>query len=294
MLSRRDLAKIALGAIPAVRLLAKPNSMIRGVTIGVQSRSFRDRSVDDALAAMDRVGISECELWEGHAAPPRLNRKGEREWRENIAIEQFQLIYSNFDRAGVKIHAYNYDFEEDFSERETERGFEMAKALKADVITTSSPVALVRKLNAGAARAGMFVCLRNREGLSTADELAAAIRGSSNLGIGLDIGDFSAAGQDPLRFISTHADRIFVIYLKDRKRDGGESVPFGRGDTPIAATLRLIQSRKLRIPAMIDYDYAGTDPVAEVDRCLEFCRGILTSKAPVPAASPSPRTIIRK
>lgn len=283
MYSRRDLAKIALGAFSAGRLVAKPNSTIRGVNVGIQSRSFRDRTLDEALAAMVRVGIEYCELWEGHVVPPRLSRKGLREWRETIAIEQFQLISSSFAKAGLKILAYNYDFDEDFSDRETERGFEMAKALGTTMITASAPPSMAKRLNALAAKAGMAVGLRNRDGttpgdLSSPEDLAAAMRGNSSIGIGLDLGDFAAAGYDAVQFITGHLDHTLAVYLRDRKKAHGESVPFGQGNTPLAAVLKLIQGKKATIPAMIDYDYKGPDPVAAVERCYAFCRQVLTAK----------------
>src|SRR5271169_511366 len=168
MYSRRDLAKIALGAFAAGRLLGK-NSTIRGVTIGVTSRSFRDRSLDDALAAMVKAGIYTCELWEGHVAPLGLSRKGLREWRETIAIEQFQMAATAANKAGVKIHSYNYDFALDFSDLEITRGFEMAKALGAELITASPPPTMVKALNATAVKAGMFVGLRNGDGTQPSD-----------------------------------------------------------------------------------------------------------------------------
>jgi sugar phosphate isomerase/epimerase len=283
MYSRRDLAKIALGAFSAGRLLAKPNSTIRGVTIGIHSRSFRDQPLEAAVAAMVQVGIGSCELWEGHVTPPRMTRKGLREWREAIAIEQFQLVAGIFNKAGVKIHAYNYDFDEDFSDLEIARGFEMTKALGASLVTASSPPGMVKGLNAAAVKAGMFVGMRNRDAaqpgnLSNPDDLDAAMRGNSNIGICLDLGDYSAAGYDPVKFITSHLDRTYAVYLRDRKQDHGESVPFGQGNTPLAAVLKLIQGRKSTIPAMIDYDYKGRDPVAEVDRGYAFCRQILTAK----------------
>jgi sugar phosphate isomerase/epimerase len=283
MYSRRDVAKIALGVFSAGRLLAKPNSTIRGVSIGIQSRSFRDRTLDEALAAMVRVGIGNCELWEGHVAPPRMTRKGLREWRESIAIEQFQLISSSFGRAGVKILAYNYDFDEDFSDRETERGFEMAKALGTGMITASPPPGMARRLNASAAKAGILLGLRNGDGttpgqLSSPEDLAAAMRGNPNIGICLDLGDFAAAGYDAVQFITSHLDRTLAVGLRDRKKNHGESVPFGQGDTPVAVALKLIQGTKAKAPALIDYDYKGGDPVAEVDRCYAFCRQVLMAK----------------
>ena len=290
MYSRRDLAKIALGAFAAERLLGKPNSMIRGVTIGVHSRSFSDRTLDDALAAMVKLGISSCELWEGHVAPPRLSRKGLREWRENIAIEQFQLVESTASKAGVKIHAYDYDFAEDFSARETERGFEMAKELRASVITASPPPAMVKALNAAAVKAGISVGLRNGDGkkpgdLSNPDDLVAAIRGNPNIGICLDVAAFAAAGNDVVKFLISHLDRTLLVCL----RDHGESVAFGQGSALAAAVLRQMQGRRATFPAMIDYDSQGADPVTVVDRSFGFCKQVLTARYVAPPAPVPPR-----
>jgi sugar phosphate isomerase/epimerase len=285
MYSRRDLAKIALGAFSAGRLLGKPSSTIRGVTIGVHSRSFRDSTLEDALAAMAKVGIGTCELWEGHVAPPRLSRKGLREWRETIAIEQFQLAASTASKAGVKIHAYNYEFAEDFSDLETQRGFEMAKALGAGVITASPSVAMVRTLNAAAVRAGLFVGLRNGDGkqpgdLSNPDELVAAVRGNANIRICLDAVAFAAAGNDVAKFLVSHLDRTATVCL----RDHGEKVAFGQNNALAAAVLRQVQGRRATFPVMIDYDSQGADPVDVVDRSFTFCKQILTAKYVAPPA----------
>src|SRR6266571_1150093 len=48
---------------------AKPNSKVKGVQIGVQSYSFRDRGLDEAIQAMLDVGLSSCEMYSGHVEP---------------------------------------------------------------------------------------------------------------------------------------------------------------------------------------------------------------------------------
>lgn len=65
-LTRRDLGKLALAAIPASRLLAKPNSNFDGVQIGVITYSYRSMpGANDAEALLKYIvdsGISGIEL----------------------------------------------------------------------------------------------------------------------------------------------------------------------------------------------------------------------------------------
>ena len=65
-LTRRDLAKVALAAIPAARLLAKPNSNFDGVQVGVITYSYRSMpGANDAVELLKYIvdsGISGIEL----------------------------------------------------------------------------------------------------------------------------------------------------------------------------------------------------------------------------------------
>ena len=65
--SRRDFARIAAAALPLSRLAAKDiNSKVAGVRLGVQSYSFRDLGLDDAIQAMVADQLGECELFSPH------------------------------------------------------------------------------------------------------------------------------------------------------------------------------------------------------------------------------------
>lgn len=283
MYSRRDLVKAVLAALPVSRLPAKPNSVVRGVMMGAQSYSFRDRSLDEAIQDMAEIGLSYCELWEGHVEPKDITREQRREWRETTPLEHFKRIGEKFKSAGIELYAYNYSFRHDFSDKEIERGFEMVRALGAKAITASSNVDVARRVNPYAVKFRMMVGMHNHDSMkpnefSTPEDFAAAMRGESKyIGINLDIGHFTAANFDPVAYLQKHHKRIVTLHIKDRKKDHGPNLPFGQGETPIRAVLKLLETKKYRIPAMIEYEYKGSDTVAEVRKCYDYMKQAVES-----------------
>jgi sugar phosphate isomerase/epimerase len=250
------------------------------VTLGVQSYSFRDRPLDDAIAGMQKLGLTSCELWQGHIEPRNIPRDEMRRWRETIELDMFHRVREKFTRASIALSAYNISFNDSFSDTEIDRGFEMAKALGAPVITASSNVKTVPRIAPAAARHKMLVGMHNHSRVdpnefASAQSLADALRAGPFMAINLDIGHFTAANEDAVAFLRQHHDRIVTIHIKDRKRNEGPNLPFGTGDTPIVAVLRLLNENGWPIPANIEYEYKGGDSVDEVGRCLDYCRKAL-------------------
>ena len=280
MLSRRDIHKLALAA-PFANLFAKPNSTFGGVQIGVQSYSFRDRPLDAAIQAMVAIGLGECELYQGHVEP-KVGREELRKWRLSVSLDEFRKVRKKFDAAGILLYAYNISFRDDFTDEEIARGFAMARALGVTRITASSTLSMVERIEAHAAREKIYVGMHNHSNVKDPNEFATpasldkAIQGrSSYIAINLDIGHFTAANFDAVDFLDKHHSRIVTLHIKDRKRNQGDNVPLGQGDTPIKAVLQLLKKKQYRIPANIEYEYKGGDTVEEVRNCLAYCKQAL-------------------
>lgn len=292
--SRRDLGRMALGAAGGLVLsgsleslsAAKPNSKIKGVQIGIQSYSLRDRSLDDALAGIVECGINSCELWSGHVEPrPKTKGKEGREetrkWRTTVSLDEFKKVREKFQKAGVRIYAYNYSFRDDFTDEEIERGFQMAQALGVKGITASSNVTTAKRVDPFAQKYKIPVGMHNHSNIrpnefATPDDFAAAMKGASGyIRINLDIGHFTAAGFDPVAFLQEHHAHIVTLHIKDRKKNQGENTEWGKGETPIKEVLQVLRKHKYPIPANIEYEYKGSDSVAEVKKCVAYCKQAL-------------------
>jgi sugar phosphate isomerase/epimerase len=281
MYSRREFSKLALAAIPAARAFAGIDSQVHGVQLGVQSYSFRDRSLDDAIKGMVEVGLGECELFAGHVEP-KMPRADLRKWRTTVSVDEFRNVRKKFDDAGILLYAYNYSFRDDYTDEEIARGFEMAKALGVGIITASSTLTVVDRVDREASKNKIRVGFHGHSDtkhpneFSTPETFEKAMAGHSPyINVNLDIGHFFAAGFDPMDFIEKHHERIVTIHIKDRKKNNGENMPFGQGDTPIKPVLQLLEKKKYTIPANIEYEYKGADTVGEVKKCLEYCKEAL-------------------
>jgi sugar phosphate isomerase/epimerase len=285
-ITRREWNKLALGGfIESLGGLSKLDSKIRGVQIGVQSYSFRDRSLDEAIKGMVEVGLSSCELWQVHVEPRGLSRDQLRQWRLSVPLSEFEKVRKKFDRAGIELYAYNYSFRKDFSDDEIKRGFDMAKALGVKCITASSNVSIAKRIDQFAKQYKIRVGMHNHDNVNDPDEFATpesfarAMEGASEyIAINLDIGHFTAANYDAVNFLREHHARIVTLHIKDRKRNHGPNVPFGQGDTPIKGVLKLLRDNRWKIPANIEYEYKGGDTVEEVKRCFAYCKQALEEK----------------
>jgi sugar phosphate isomerase/epimerase len=294
MYSRRDLGRLAMAATSLPLLAQKPapkkiDSTIKGVQLGAQTYSFRDRPLDGMLQAMVEVGLGDCEVYSPHVEPKmsgpdaKINRETLREWRIHAPMDVMRQARKKFDDAGIAVSAYNLSFKDDFTDEEIDHGFQLSKAFGVNMITTSSTLSVVPRLVKGAEKYQMIVAFHGHDKVADPNEFAKpesfakALAMSKQFRINLDIGHFVAAGYDPIPFIEANHEKITILHLKDRKKGNHDlNLPWGQGDTPIKQVLQLLRDKKWPIKAFIEYEYMGKDDsVTEVKRCFQYCKDAL-------------------
>jgi sugar phosphate isomerase/epimerase len=280
-LTRREFGLVTAGAFATLSRRSPGGSgQARTVTLGIQSYSFRDRPLADAIAAMQKLELRSCELWQGHVEPGGQQRAERRVWRETVPLDFFHRLRDQFARAAIVLSAYNISIRDDYSESELERAFDMTSALGAPLITSSSNIKTMTRIAPVAERRKMLVGMHNHSRIdpnefATAASLAGALQTGSYMAVNLDVGHFTATNEDAVAFLKQHHERIVTLHIKDRKRDQGPLVELGTGDAPNAEVLRLVRDNNWPIPMNLEYEYKGGDTVEEVRKMYDYCKRTL-------------------
>ena len=305
MYTRREFGKLTLAGLALPRLVAAADP-VNGVRLGVQTYSFRELprpetgdAVDVVINAMKECGLTECELF-APQVEPRFEREGGRgrgrrgdppspeavkaredvrKWRLATPLDHFRDVARKFKAAGITIYAYNYSANTSFTDEEIDRGFEMTKALGAEIITMSTTLPVARRIAPFAEKHRMVVAMHGHSNVddpnefATPDSFAAAMKLSKYFKVNLDIGHFTAADFDAIGYLREHHADITNLHLKDRKKHQGDNVPWGEGETPIREALQLLKKERWPIRAYIEYEYKGAgSPIEEVKKCYAYAK----------------------
>lgn len=206
--------------------------------------------------------------------------KAVADWRASADMAPFEKLRKMYKDAGVSIYAFKPSaFGSNNTDAEIAYGMKAARALGASHVTLEHPSndAHTLKLGKMGEQNKMSVAYHGHE-QQTFDFWDTALAQSPNNALNLDMGHYIAAGhQDLFPLIEKNHQRILSMHTKDRQtpEHGKGNVAWGTGDTPIGDVLKMMQKNKYKFPATIELEYQvpeNSDPVSEVQKCLEFCR----------------------
>ena len=268
--------------INAIELIGDPAETFAG-----RPENTLDRSVYFGLMKKKKSGaISDNEakeLAEIQADQAVYNAKV-TEWRKNADMKKFENFRKMYNDAGVQIYAFKprNTFGKNNSDADIDWGMKTAKVLGASHVTVEHPSndATTLRLGNFAKKHGIYIAYHGHE-QQTPTLWDTALEQSKYNALNLDLGHFVAAGNAaPLDIIKTKHEHIKSMHLKDRQtpEHGKGNLVWGSGDTPLADALQLMKDKNYTFPGTIELEYdipQGSNAVAEVQKCVEFCKNAL-------------------
>jgi sugar phosphate isomerase/epimerase len=208
-----------------------------------------------------------------------------RRWYGSPPMEKVAALRKLYADAGVTIHLAKFSPGGDATA--SEFAYTVARALGARGVTNEIGEDACRVQGPVAARHGLTAAMHNHgqpsdPNFAGFDHFLAISPGVS---LNFDFGHYYGfTGKSPVPEIQRLSSRITSMHMKDKAApatygESGPNLPWGQGGTPIAEVLRLVQREKYPINCDIELEYEvppGSDAVAEVKKCVEFCREVLT------------------
>lgn len=262
-------------------------------------------NVDDVIRALQAVKATHVELafssvepappntaptMGGSAAYPRrivlspeevaatdvAARQALRTWRLQTPPASLEGVRARFAAAGMTVHACAVSLNDSFTDEEIDAAFGLVKAIGVTTISSALTMGTAKRLVPFVERHKVSVAIHNQvdgnpAGAIDTPRLDQALALSSRFMLKLDIGNLTASNCDAVATLREHQARVSQVLVKDRLRNGGGSQPFGEGDTPIKAVLKVLEGATPSIPALVEYDYVGLrSPVNEVTAALAY------------------------
>ncbi len=291
----------------------RPDSNFGGVQIGAITYSWRSMpsTAEDIIRYCIQDGISSIELM-GNVAeeyagvpggPPRPPRgiaqtdeqraafkkaageaaEARRKWRIAQPMKKYEDLRNLFDDAGIKIHIAKFS-PATWTDEEIDYSFKAARALGAKGVCNEIGDDACKRLAPFAEKHNMYAIFhQHMQPAEPGFSFERFLAYSPAIMLNFDAGHyFGCTGLHPNGIIEKLHDRIFSVHLKDFT--GPKSSPpntnqvWGKGETPLADILRLIQKQKWPIYCDIELEYdipADSDAAKEVKKCVEFAKAVL-------------------
>jgi sugar phosphate isomerase/epimerase len=308
------LAAVPGGLASCVKKAADTGSRFGGVQIGTISYSYRSMpgGAENTLNYLLSSGLSSVELMgntiESYAGIPEINvpsyprgteltaeqqeevraaralqAEEHRKWRLSVSMDKFRELRKMYNDAGVNIDITKLG-SPNWSDGEIDYAFNVARTLGSRGISMEIGKEAAERMTPFAEKHQLFCILHNhgqpgQPGFSFDEFLSY----SPFMMLNFDVGHyFGATGKHPNEVIERLHDRIVSLHIKDKTGPNADpadtNMPFGEGDTPLADILLLLEEKKWPITADIELEYPipeGSDAVAEVTKCVEYCKNIL-------------------
>jgi sugar phosphate isomerase/epimerase len=244
-------------------------------SLGVVSYTFKDFSLEKALAMTNRVGLKHICLKSFHLP---LESKP----------EEIAHVAKQVKQAGLDLYGGGVIYMQ--SPAEVQQAFDYAKAAGMGVIVAAPLAELLPLVDEKVRAYDIRLAIHNH---GPGDKLfptpESAYRKIEKLdprvGLCMDIGHTVRAGVDPVRDAQRFADRLLDVHLKDvsAASPAGQTVEIGRGVIRIPQFLRALIETGYSGKLGFEFEKDSKDPLPGLAESVGYTNGVLAVISPSPS-----------
>jgi sugar phosphate isomerase/epimerase len=235
-----------------------------GFTLGIQSYTFREFSLEQALKKTQALGLKYAEFYSGHI--PITDDAGK--------IKTVLSLCKEYDITPVAFGVENFSKDHDKNKAK----FEFAKALGIKTLSADPDPDSFDSLDKLVEEYKISIGIHPhgpKHRYPNAEVILKTVKDHNPLiGTTLDTGHLiKVDGLDPAEEVRKMGERNFGMHLKDHDVRAGHDVVFGKGRLDVAEILKALKEVKFKGYIAVEYEHNAKEPSEDVQACLEVFKG---------------------
>jgi inosose dehydratase len=276
MNSRRNFMK--LGGAAAVAALATPlfsspriakavDKKEHAFTIGMAGYSFREFTVDQTIAMMKRIGVTNLSLKDFHMPM-------------NSTQEQINEIIGKFKAGGINVYTVGVIYMK--TKESADQAFEYAKMAGVNMIVGAPDYELLPYIEKKVKTYNIKLAIHNHGPdnplYPNATDIWEHIKDlDAGIGICLDIGHTVRDGQNIASDLLKYKSRIYDIHMKDvdKASKAGITVEMGRGIIDIPEFVETLEKINYTGSCSLEFEKDMKDSLPGIAESIGYFKGVL-------------------
>jgi inosose dehydratase len=237
--------------------------------IGMAGYSFREFTVDQAIAMMQRVQVDALSLKDFHLA-------------QNCTQEEADTVMGKFAAAGISVYAAGVIYMK--SKEEVDTAFAYVQRMHCNMIVGAPNYELLPYVEQKVKDTGIRLAVHNHGPDNPLYPNATDIwknieKLDSGIGICLDIGHTTRDGQDPCVDLVRYFPRIFDIHIKDvtKAAKEGTTIEMGRGIINIPAFVKTLLKTGYSGRCSLEFEKDMKDSLPGIAESLGYFKGVINA-----------------
>lgn len=238
-----------------------------GLTAGIAGYTFAKFDLSQSIAIMKRVNVQYISVKDFHLPL-------------NSTPEKIQEVLKQLADAGIKVYTVGVIYMK--TKEAVDDAFAYAQKVGVPMIVGVPNPELLDHTEEKVKATGIKIAIHNH---GPEDKLYPGPKNvydliknrDQRMGICLDIGHATRAGEDPGKAVRTYKNRIFDLHIKDvsAAAKDGKAIEVGRGVIDFPELVKALRKIQYKGVCSIEFEKDMTDPLAGIAESIGFFKGVI-------------------
>lgn len=274
-LLQASLGLAATGLSPMLAAAARPVADTQGKdrhAMGVAGYTFAKFDLDQAIAMMKRTNIRHISVKDIHLPL-------------QSSPEQIAAVLSKFRAAEINVYAVGVIYMK--TKQAVDDAFAYAKRVGVHMIVGVPTPELLDYTEQQVKQYNIRLAVHNH---GPEDALYPGPRNAwdhiknrdARMGLCIDIGHATRAGEDPAKAVLAYKDRVFDLHLKDvtAASKDGKPTEIGRGVIDYSSLVKALDKIRYKGICSIEYEKDMNDPLPGIAESMGYFKGVVNTVKP--------------